>query len=176
MDMPDTFTSEVSCPDTLDDLLARLRYLHGKRAAQHEAHRAENPRRKSLGAEQREDVLKKTGTRCHICGGLIDDKRPWQADHVLAFSGQGLDSPENYLPAHGLCNHYRWDFLSEEFQWILKMGVWSRTLMKNSSRGDGLGRKMAERFFKGEQHNKQRRENRNKKSGGLAQSIAQKPA
>jgi hypothetical protein len=82
----------------------------------------------------------------------------------LGYSGGELDSPENFLPAHRLCNKYRWDYLSEEFQWILKMGVWSRTLMQNSSPGDGLGRKMAERFFKYEQHNEQRRENQNKKS------------
>jgi hypothetical protein len=85
----------------------------------------------------------------------------------LAYSGGGLDSPENFLLAHRLCNKYRWDYLSEEFQWILKMGVWSRTLIQNSSPGDGLGRKMAERFFKYEQHNEQRRENQNKKSGNL---------
>jgi hypothetical protein len=90
-------------------------------------------------------VLKSTGKRCHICGGLIAKK--WQADHVLAFSADGKNSPENYLPAHRLCNRYRWDYGSEEFQWILKIGIWARTLMKNSSPGKELGRRMAERFF-----------------------------
>jgi hypothetical protein len=40
----------------------------------------------------------------------------WQADHVLAHGRGGEASCENYLPAHKLCNTYRWDYLPEEFQ------------------------------------------------------------
>jgi hypothetical protein len=147
VDKADLFKGEVSCPDTLDDLLLRLRYLHRKRAAQHKKSRAENRRRKNPRGKAREDVLKTTGSQCHVCGALIDVEQPWQADHVLAHSGGGPDSTQNFLPAHRLCNNYRWDYGSEEFQWILKMGVWARTLMKNSSPGKGLGRRMAESFF-----------------------------
>ncbi len=123
----------------LEQLIVRLSYLHGKRKTPHEKHRAEHRRRKTLRGTARKKVLDVTGKRCHICGGLIDDGQSWQADHVLAHSADGPHSPENYLPAHGLCNHYRWDYLSEEFQWILKMGVWARTLMQKSSPKGGLG-------------------------------------
>jgi hypothetical protein len=66
---------------------------------------------------------------------------------VLAYGGGGPHAPDNYLPAHRLCNNYRWDYLPEELQWILKMGVWARTLMQESSSKNGLGRQMAESFL-----------------------------
>jgi hypothetical protein len=168
MDKPDLFKGEVCCPDTLDDLLLRLRQLHGTRAAQHEKSRAENRRRKNPRGRAREQVLKTTGSQCHICGALIDDTQQWQADHVLAHSGGGPDSPENFLPAHRLCNNYRWDYGSEEFQWILKMGVWARTLIKNSSPGKGLGRSMAESFFKYDHKRQERTEKARARKLGYA--------
>jgi 5-methylcytosine-specific restriction endonuclease McrA len=79
-------------------------------------------RRRALTKSERRTVLRKTGRRCHICGGLIRGK--WQADHVLAHSGRGTHEADNYLPAHTLCNNYRWDYLAAEFQYILKLGVW----------------------------------------------------
>ena len=82
-----------------------------------------------LGSESR--FLEKTAHRCHICGGKIVSK--WQADHVLAHSSGGDHSAENYLPAHVLCNNYRWDYGSEEFQWILKIVVWARTQMEQKT-------------------------------------------
>jgi hypothetical protein len=82
-------------------------------------------RRRTLSPREREQVLARTGQRCHICGGKIDGL--WQADHVLAHSAGGVHAAENYLPAHALCNKYRWDYSSAEFQEILKLGVWLRT-------------------------------------------------
>jgi hypothetical protein len=78
--------------------------------------------------EQRASIMKKTGGRCHICGGRINGS--WQADHILAYSAGGEHIEENYLPAHTLCNQYRWSYLPEEFQQILKLGVWLRTQME----------------------------------------------
>jgi 5-methylcytosine-specific restriction endonuclease McrA len=83
-------------------------------------------RRRSLTAAERSHILAKTAGRCHICGGAIEGKA-WQADHVMAHSAGGLHGVDNYLPAHSLCNNYRWDYLPEEFQTILKLGVWART-------------------------------------------------
>ena len=165
MDTPDTFTGEVSCPETLEKLIENLLELGKKRAARHKAYRAEKRRRKVPRGKRRKEVLDKIGSRCHICGAKIA-KGEGNVDHVLAFSAGGSDEPENYLPAHKLCNHYRWDYGPEEFQWILKMGVWARTLMKKSPpKGKSLGRRMAVRFFKHEQDIPKRR----KKSGGIAQ-------
>ena len=59
-------------------------------------------------------------------------------------SGGGEHSVENYLPAHGLCNNYRWDYAAEEFQLILKLGVWCRTQIERQT---GLGRKVAAAFI-----------------------------
>jgi 5-methylcytosine-specific restriction endonuclease McrA len=96
--------------------------------------------RKRLTPKQRERVLAKTRSRCHICGGKVGTM--WQADHVLAHSHGGDHAEENYLVAHALCNNYRWHYLPEEFQYIMKLGVWAkyqvekkRRLVKKSRRG-----------------------------------------
>ncbi|MGH8543053.1 MAG: HNH endonuclease [Gammaproteobacteria bacterium] len=99
------------------------------------------PPRMALSKSDREIILKKTNTRCHICGGEIDGT--WQADHVLAHSGGGGHAIDNYLPAHTACNNYRWDYTAAEFQEILKLGVWARTQVE---RGTAVGREIASRF------------------------------
>ena len=89
-------------------------------------------RRGSLTAGERREVLAKTAGRCPICGGEIEGKA-WQADHVMAHSAGGIHGIDNYLPAHSLCNNYRWDYLPEEFQTILKLGVWARTQIERET-------------------------------------------
>jgi 5-methylcytosine-specific restriction endonuclease McrA len=96
----------------------------------------------SLTAAERLQVLAKTSGRCHICGGKVEDER-WQADHVIAHSAGGTHEVDNYLPAHSTCNNYRWDYLPEEFQYILKLGVWARTQIE---RGTPVGNSIASAF------------------------------
>jgi 5-methylcytosine-specific restriction endonuclease McrA len=103
MDTLDTFTGEVTCPETVEELIANLQELQGKRRARHKAYRAELRYRKVPRGKARKDVLDKIGSRCHICGAKIVEGEG-QVDHVLAFSAGGSDEPENYLPAHKLCN------------------------------------------------------------------------
>lgn len=142
-------------PERADDLAAVLSSL--RKSRQHRQHEARGQRRRrSLNAAERELVLGKTAQRCHICGGEVGPA--WQADHVLAHSAGGSRDAENYLAAHLLCNNYRWDYLPQEFQWILKIGVWARTHMERRTR---LGREMAEAFVK----NEARRERRRKPGG-----------
>jgi hypothetical protein len=62
---------------------------------------------------------------------------------VLAFSHGGTHHVDNYLPAHGLCNNYRWHYEPEEFQWIMKLGVWFRSQIE---KGDAEALNLAERF------------------------------
>ena len=100
-------------------------------------------------------VLDKTNGRCHICGGIIEGNE-WHADHVLAHSTGGKHSEENYLPAHSLCNNYRWHYDPEEFQWILKIGVWMRTQIE---RGSTIGQEASRRFCE----NERRRDGRRKR-------------
>jgi 5-methylcytosine-specific restriction endonuclease McrA len=92
-----------------------LRELHVQRRARVIAGRSERPRRAVLTNVDRGKVLGKTGGRCHICGGAINGD-DWQADHILAHSTGGAHLVENYLPAHSICNNYRWHYDAEEFQ------------------------------------------------------------
>lgn len=144
-------------PELPNSAVEFARYLHKLRLERRErnaARRAGVPvRRKALTKKQRSIVLSKTDGRCHLCGGIVETQ--WEADHVLCHSGGGQHLEENYLAAHGLCNGYRWDYSPEEFQWVLKIGVWARTLMeKNRSQ---IGSEMAEEFFKHESNIRKRR-------------------
>ena len=84
-------------------------------------------KRRSLTADERATILQKTAARCHICGGAFEAEEPWEADHVFPHAQGGAHSVGNYLPAHSICNNYRWFYAVEELQWILKLGVWLRT-------------------------------------------------
>ena len=125
---------------------ARLKRLHELR---HKGQNADPTRRETLPKEQRNLILSKTGGRCHICGGKIKKGENWQADHILAHAHGGRHSVDNYLAAHSICNNYRWHYGSEEFQWILKLGVWVRTLIEKR---DTLVMVLAERFIRYERH------------------------
>jgi hypothetical protein len=112
---------------------AELRELRFALRRRVRAGRAGRLRRRGLGRSDRAAVLRKTGGRCHICGGLIDGVE-WDADHVMAHATGGHHAVDNYLPAHSLCNAYRKHFEADEFQWILKLGVWIRTQIANETR------------------------------------------
>ena len=128
------------------------RLLHRMRIKRRKLKLADGKQRRgSLTSKERDQVITKTGGRCHICGGVIEGL--WQADHAFAHSCGGLHEPNNYLPGHPLCKNYRWDYSAEEFQWVLKIGVWARTQIERQS---PVGREMAERFVAYEH----RRENR----------------
>jgi hypothetical protein len=119
-----------------------LRHLHALRRTRVVEGRKARLQRAALSRTERDEILRKTGGRCHICGGAIGNAT-WQADHVLAYSTGGEHSADNYLPAHSLCNNYRWHYDAEEFQWILKLGVWLRTQIE---KGTKIGRNAAEDF------------------------------
>jgi len=137
-------------PNTVEDLAAHLRKLHEERWARQAASRPAR-RRLALSTADRHLVHGKTGGKCHICGGAVGDG--WQADHVLAHSAGGQHDPENYLPAHALCNNYRWDYLPEEFQLILKLGVWLRTQIERET---STGKHAAEGFMRHENNRRKR--------------------
>ena len=128
-------------PRTPRQLTARLKKLRRGRRRRQERSRASGIRRSSLTPREREEVLLKTSGRCHVCGGKIEG--PWHADHVLAHASGGRHSIDNYLPAHSLCNGYRWDYSSEEFQLILKIGVWAADQVRKETQ---VGTEIARRF------------------------------
>ena len=109
-------------------------------------------RRAALSPAEREQVLRATGRRCHVCGGAI--RGAWQADHVFPHSSGGRHSVDNDLPAHALCNNYRWDYSAAEYQLILKLGVWIRKQIENAT---GLGRAAAAAFAAHEARRQDRR-------------------
>lgn len=94
-----------------------------------------------LSPTQRALIAAKTDGRCQICGGVLD--ATWHADHVRSHSAGGAHAVENYLAAHPTCNSYRWDYLPEEFQWTLKIGVWARLVMEQQQ---PLGQVMTRAF------------------------------
>lgn len=133
-------------------LREQLIELHRRRKQAQASHR--RPRRLRLTPAEREAILAKTGGKCHICGGdILGD---WHTDHVLAHSAGGQHAVDNYLPAHPTCNNYRWDYLAEEFELILKLGVWARTQIE---RGTPVGRDIEARFTAYEAQRIRRRRN-----------------
>src|SRR3984957_1539505 len=132
----DTFQSD-------SDFVGRLRILRQSRRKL-KLELRDGLVRESLSPRERDVVLAKTGGQCHLCGGQIEDNK-WKADHVFSHALGGEHSPDNHLPAHSLCNGYRWFYKPEEFQWILKLGVWLRTQIETETK---VGRDAAKAFRK----------------------------
>ncbi len=128
-------------PYSTDTEPLRPRLIALRRLRGHVKDANRRPRLRRLTAAERADILSKTGGKCHICGGDIQGS--WNADHVMAHSAGGEHSIDNYLPAHITCNNYRWDYLPEEFELILKLGVWARTQVE---KGTMVGRTIEQRF------------------------------
>jgi HNH endonuclease len=138
---------------TIGAFARALRQLHLARRHRVVSGRRERIPRSALSRDQRAQVLAKTDGRCHICGGAIDGA-DWQADHVLARAAGGRHLVDNYLAAHAICNNYRWHYDAEEFQWILKLGVWMRTHIERETR---IGREVGKRFCDYERRRDERR-------------------
>jgi 5-methylcytosine-specific restriction endonuclease McrA len=124
-------------------LAALLHELRVRRREIKDQSRESVRKRAALTNSQREQILTKTGGRCHICGGIITGR--WHADHVFPHSSGGAHAVDNYLPAHDVCNTYRWDYTPDEYQLILKLGVW---LKGEILRGTPIGQAAAQRFVK----------------------------
>jgi len=55
------------------------------------------------------------------------------------------------LPACATCNNYRWHYLPEEIQWVMKLGVYAKTQIEKETM---VGIALAESFMKQEQRKK----------------------
>ena len=144
-------------PQSPDELVERLRFLHEERKLF-----PRPPRRLSLTPQQRATVLDKTDSRCHLCGGEITENK-FAADHVLSHAAGGKHKLANYLAAHRLCNGCRWFYSSEEFQWILRMGIWARKPIEDQK--SKLSKYMLHNFWKHENGLPKRRLKRASKIG-----------
>ena len=115
------------------DLLQKEIYkLHMKR----KNGKMPSKRNERLSKKDRLLILAKTNNKCHICGKDVSLEE-FQADHVVSHISGGLHKIDNYLPACFICNNYRWHYLPEELQLILKFGVLVKTeIEKNTSLGN----------------------------------------
>jgi len=138
--------------DDVDDFAKCLKEMRRKRESAKAVEKVNKPKRRPLKRMERELILSKTDRRCHICGGPVDDN--WHADHILAHSAGGEHSPDNYLAAHPVCNNYRWDYLPEEFELILRLGVLARTEIE---KGTKVGKEVSKKFLRKEKQRIRRR-------------------
>ena len=106
MSASDTFAS-------FEEFVSRIQTLRQQRRAKKLVLRGKATRRSPANSKKAR-ILQKTDGRCHICGGQIDGE--WEVDHILAHALGGEHDTDNYLPAHSICNNYRWFYEAEEFQ------------------------------------------------------------
>jgi len=139
-----TFANVDDFAKYLGKLHARRRKgrLRAKRKAKKQKAKISLGRRRALTKTQRTEILEKTDGRCHICGGTIEGDN-WHADHILAHIKGGEHSVDNYLAADSVCNRSRWFYEAEEFQWILKLGIFMRSQIARKTR---IGRDAGEKF------------------------------
>jgi 5-methylcytosine-specific restriction endonuclease McrA len=160
-------------PPNPDELAKRLQELHQERRDLKRKRKQEKQKdRRPLNAEERKVVLEKTNGHCHLCGGtmsenaegeLVEERKPVGDpikpvfDHIVPYATGGTNDLNNFLAAHGLCNGARWFYSPEEFQWILRMGVWARSQMERET---DIGSKMLPWFWANEDAVERRRKSR----------------
>ena len=115
------------------------------------------PARKNPTKSMREKIILKTGRKCHICGGDLDEE--WHADHILPHSAGGHDTVDNFLGSCSVCNGVRWYFSPDEIKLILKFDRIAQAEIRNNST---LGRTIAKKYFIEEQQKENRRKKRRK--------------
>jgi len=142
-------------PDSAESYSNFLFNLREQRKSNKHLNKIHRSSRSNLTKQQKQNILKKTNSRCHICGGAIRGK--WQADHVFSHSKGDAHAEDNYLPAHPACNNYRWDYDPSETLEIIKLGIWLRTQIVRQS---SIGMEAAERFLKYEENRNARRKSR----------------
>lgn len=136
----------INNPNVLQKELKKLR-------TERTASKVKRQRNYILSKENREEIYKKTDGKCHICGIDLTINK-YEADHVKSHSKKGTNTIENFLPACKTCNNYRWNYLPQELQWILKIGVWARTEIENQT---GTGILIAKKIISHEEKREKRR-------------------
>ena len=124
-DLKNVLSGAINTPQLLAKELKRL---HLKRRKSKRKIIRGTPLKKS----DRNEVLKKTDSKCHMCGQKLTIS-DFQADHVRAHVQGGKSNLDNFLPSCSTCNNYRWHYISAEIQWILKIGVWAKTQIENQT-------------------------------------------
>ena len=144
----------IDNPEILKKEIKRLRDEREKNKTKNK-NKTKIARKYSLTQEERAAIWEKTDGNCHICGRAVEIGG-FEADHVRNHAGGGSNQAENFLAACETCNNYRWNYSSEEIQWILKIGVWAKTKIEHD---DKVGKGIAENFIKKEVEREKRRKN-----------------
>jgi hypothetical protein len=139
--------------DNAETLSAEFRRLYSQRIAC--KNKLGRPPAPALTLQQRLQVLAKTEGRCHVCGVDLNVE-DFEADHVQPHSTGGVGDISNFLAACHHCNNYRWDYLPEELQWILKLGIWMKTQIEFET---AIGVSTANQFAEHEIQRERRRKN-----------------
>lgn len=101
-------------------------------------------KRKPLTPGQRQRVARKTGRKCHVCGGRLDAN--WQADHVRPFYRGGECIEDNFLPSCTHCNRARWGYDPRTIRRILTVGIYMlHEIEKRTSLGKTVEKKYKSR-------------------------------
>ncbi|HEY9817112.1 MAG TPA: HNH endonuclease [Candidatus Obscuribacterales bacterium] len=108
--------------------------------------------RRAPTKKQREEIRKKTGGLCHICGGRLGPN--WSADHVKPVASGGHNGVDNFLPACGPCNRLKWHRTPKMIKEIMQLGTYCRKEIANDT---PLGREIKKMFRKKESAKKLRR-------------------
>ena len=90
-------TSATDSFQSASDFVERLRSLRQLRRGHKLELHNQVFNRQSLSGREREDILAKTDSRCHICGGPIEGNT-WEADHVVSHSPGGQQSIDTIFP------------------------------------------------------------------------------
>ena len=136
----------VTTPELFTAELVKLRNLR-------EQVKTKQPRTRRLSNKERILIHAKTDGQCHVCSRKLNADE-YEADHVKPHSSGGGNVVENFLPACRTCNNYRWNYLSDEFQWILKLGVWLKTEIEKET---AIGKLASNAFIKYEIRRETRR-------------------
>lgn len=145
----------------VDTLVNEFNELYQNRLFKKQQAKSVNRKRIALSVTQREKIFEKTEGFCHVCGCLLEFDK-FEADHVRQHAQGGSDVTDNFLPSCSKCNSYRWNYSSEEIQWILKLGVWLKTKIQSREQ---IGLKTAIEFLLDETTRENRRSTpRNPKS------------
>lgn len=137
----------ITTPDLLISELKRLQTVR-------KSNKRKSKRKYRITKYDRQRIFSKTGGKCHICGRDIQLSN-FEADHLHAHVMGGDSSLENFLPSCSTCNNYKWHYLPDEIQWILKIGIWTRTqIIKDTD----LSKQIAKTFVANEINRYKRRE------------------
>jgi predicted restriction endonuclease len=160
---PDSDLPYIDDPSVLS---AELRRLYASRQSVKKTEQR-IPRNK-ISHEDKIAILEKTDFRCHICGQEVTEKN-FHADHISAHSKGGDNNINNYLASCSFCNSYRWDYLSDEMKWILKIGVWVKTQIEFET---DLGKEITQLFV---EYEKKRESRRKQPREGLSLNVTDYP-